>query len=486
MVGVHLNHIGNLKGPKGDKGDKGDTGTFASASAVSVPAEQSASVTMSGPETARHVAFEIPRGLPGVNAVANDTATAGYLAATDSATHAEAVALADGRIDSFMAAQRSHQVVGLFMGDSFTNNATGFPISESYTARSFIGWAKYRARALFTAVNRGVGGDHLPGMRDRLAADLTTYNPGFVHILGGINDPRQGQTLAASIQALDEMVEMVRERNIPLIIGTITGRNDSPTQAELDYYDALNRHIRGIRFPNVHVADYHAAFVDLSTSQGVDPAMVHDGLHPSARGHFAMGRILATILTKIFPVNEYLPARVGGEGNLLTNSRFLDGTVGENIPPTGWNQLSGAVTYSRQARTDVKGSWLVVDKAGDGTTPLQLASPYISLATIGAAVGSKIEVGVEREFSGGNPAATATGVDGIYVQWADNANASLGTVVYMAQGSNHPDFTPRDSISGVMTLLATVPANATQVRLIIQAFYSGQYRFDRAMLRLAQ
>lgn len=89
------------KGDKGDKGDRGDTGapgargdrgpqgvpgTISSASAESVSAESPAEVVMSGTVEVKHAHFKVPRGLPGVNAVENDTAVAAYVAAVDSDT----------------------------------------------------------------------------------------------------------------------------------------------------------------------------------------------------------------------------------------------------------------------------------------------------------------------------------------------------------------------------------------------------------------
>lgn len=86
MVRVTYKKIANLKGDKGDRGDKGATGTFAHASASSLAADKPASVSMSGPESNRSVHFGIPRGMPGVNAVANDEATATYIRGTDTNT----------------------------------------------------------------------------------------------------------------------------------------------------------------------------------------------------------------------------------------------------------------------------------------------------------------------------------------------------------------------------------------------------------------
>lgn len=72
--------------PKGDKGDKGPAGTLSSAGAVSVPADAPARVILSGTSEVLNALFEIPRGLPGVNGVANDAAMAILIAALDTET----------------------------------------------------------------------------------------------------------------------------------------------------------------------------------------------------------------------------------------------------------------------------------------------------------------------------------------------------------------------------------------------------------------
>jgi len=73
---------------QGAKGDKGLTGTIAYATAETIPADQPADAEMIGPESNRGAHFQIPRGLPGVNALANDEATATYISAEDSDTAA--------------------------------------------------------------------------------------------------------------------------------------------------------------------------------------------------------------------------------------------------------------------------------------------------------------------------------------------------------------------------------------------------------------
>lgn len=86
---VHYKWIGNLRGPvgkKGDKGDKGDTGTIDFAEAYSVASGEPADARMVRDWRGTGVAFDVPRGLPGVNAIPADEAVAAYVRAIDSET----------------------------------------------------------------------------------------------------------------------------------------------------------------------------------------------------------------------------------------------------------------------------------------------------------------------------------------------------------------------------------------------------------------
>ncbi len=86
MTGSETVKHAHFKLPRGEKGDQGVPGTLSSASAESVPADQQAEVIMSGTTEVKHAHFKLPRGLPGVNGVENDEAIATYIEANDSQT----------------------------------------------------------------------------------------------------------------------------------------------------------------------------------------------------------------------------------------------------------------------------------------------------------------------------------------------------------------------------------------------------------------
>lgn len=82
---------------------RGPAARITEVTAEEVPAGSDLTPILSGPDQNRKIGLKIPkgeRGLPGVNAVANDTATAGYLAAPDSESAAAARTLVDSQVDS--------------------------------------------------------------------------------------------------------------------------------------------------------------------------------------------------------------------------------------------------------------------------------------------------------------------------------------------------------------------------------------------------
>lgn len=94
MVTVTLKHIANIKG---DPGDRGPAGTFASVGITTIAAGEPARVVLSGPETAKHAQFFLPRGLPGVNGEVTDETLAVFVGSEDTETYA-AVAAAAARV----------------------------------------------------------------------------------------------------------------------------------------------------------------------------------------------------------------------------------------------------------------------------------------------------------------------------------------------------------------------------------------------------
>lgn len=119
MVTHQFKSLINIKGEPGKDGVQGPAGTFAAAYAHTLPASEEATVSMGGTETAKTVDFGIPRGLPGVNALANDAAVAAYVAATDTDTRSALEDVFTAK-DTFFFNAADHGVVG----DGVTDDTT--------------------------------------------------------------------------------------------------------------------------------------------------------------------------------------------------------------------------------------------------------------------------------------------------------------------------------------------------------------------------
>lgn len=85
---------------------RGPAARITSVTAESIPAEEPATVDMTGPDQNRQFKFKVPRGLPGVNALENDSAVAAYVAATDSDTGGAVRSVADERVDEVVHQQK--------------------------------------------------------------------------------------------------------------------------------------------------------------------------------------------------------------------------------------------------------------------------------------------------------------------------------------------------------------------------------------------
>lgn len=70
--------------PRGARGERGPAGSVASASAKSVPAGEQAAVRLTGTDEVKHMEIDVPRGLPGAEAMPTAEAVGAYLGASDS------------------------------------------------------------------------------------------------------------------------------------------------------------------------------------------------------------------------------------------------------------------------------------------------------------------------------------------------------------------------------------------------------------------
>ena len=148
-------------------------------------------------------------------------------------------------------------------------------IGDSITAR-------WRLQDFFRdePVNAGITGQTAEQIAARFGSDVVALKPATVVILAGSNDVRDGADLTAARDSVAAMAGMARANGIQPVVCTIP-----PMDGHMDDVRRYNAMLTSD--PQVPVScDYFGALTD---QQGNPlPAILHDGLHPSALGYLRM------------------------------------------------------------------------------------------------------------------------------------------------------------------------------------------------------
>jgi lysophospholipase L1-like esterase len=130
------------------------------------------------------------------------------------------------------------------------------------------------------AINKGIEGQSAQQIAARFNSDVIALQPATVVILAGSNDVRAGTDLTVTRDAVATMVAMANASGIRPVVCTIPPM-DGHMEDVKRYNDLLTTD------PQVQVScDYFRALTD---QQGNPlPAILHDGLHPSAVGYLRM------------------------------------------------------------------------------------------------------------------------------------------------------------------------------------------------------
>lgn len=387
------------------------------------------------------------------------------------------------RLDSFhVEAVRPQTIV--FLGDSLTEQGGMQPgVAAQIKPNSPWTWAVAALGQRFKVLkNAGIGGETTAQILARFDADVTTLNPGWVHILAGTNDMGSGTSGAkANIIA---MLDKADKAGIKAIIGTIPPRISSSYSGTMkaDTLE-LNRWIMALARtrPNVILADYFSALADTSgnfraTIAGWNPTS--DGVHLSATGGFATGIVLANALKEITtPAYPFAP--VAGAGlNLLNYADFSQGA--SNAAPTGWTvggSGAAAAVWSTPARADLPGTpWRqVVIANGGGSISL---SNNANIGTNGLAVGDTVNAYLEYDVSELDPAA-ASGSQAFHLAIKFWNGSSYTSTLSSLESFNSPNL----ARSGALFVPdVTVPTDTTVVTTEITIVGGGTYKLGRCGL----
>lgn len=301
MAGVRK-RLGSLLGPVGR------AAKIAAVTAESVGATTPPSVTVSGSDLNRTFHFKLQQGLPGVNAVENDAASAAYILSGMSETRAALDA-------TFL--QRPDRRRAVAYGDSITQN---FGYGPYVIAR--LGLNDY--------ISRGVAGRPMADGTANGAGGVTTVTQntdhglfGLVTIAHGTNDFKLNVPLGALGAVSDTVFDRTTFygafrhaighilKNSPLtrivLCTPLKRNNDGYTDESTntaghqlrDYAQAIREVGEMYGLP---VCDWYSNSGFNAWTLGV---LTYDGLHPSVIGHERLGLFMGDFIASIIGGTDY-------------------------------------------------------------------------------------------------------------------------------------------------------------------------------------
>ena len=159
-------------------------------------------------------------------------------------------------------------------------------------------------------VNEGIGGntitrdnlqppaDSPPGI-DRLDRDVLTHQ-GVTHVIlfMGTNDVRREASAAQVIAGLQDVIRRVKAKGLKIVGVTMIPRHNRPPAENNTGWNAAKTQIRNevnqwirTRAPFDAVIDFDKVVQDSRNADVIDPPFnCGDGIHPSPRGYYEMGR----------------------------------------------------------------------------------------------------------------------------------------------------------------------------------------------------
>jgi lysophospholipase L1-like esterase len=167
-------------------------------------------------------------------------------------------------------------------------------------------------------VNEGIGGntitreklqpppDSTPGL-ERLERDVLSHH-GVTHLVlfMGTNDARREASAAQIIAGTEDIVRRVKKAGLKIVGVTMIPRHNRPpadnntgwSEAKTRVRNAVNQWIR-TRAPFDAVIDFDKAVRDPGNADLMNPPFnCGDGIHPSPRGYYEMGRSVALNLVR--------------------------------------------------------------------------------------------------------------------------------------------------------------------------------------------
>ena len=152
-------------------------------------------------------------------------------------------------------------------------------------------------------INRGIGGQTTPQMKQRFMQDVVELKPKAVVVLAGINDIAQNTgyiSIPDIASNIEDMVALAKTNNIKVVICSVLPANYFPWRPQIQPADkviGLNKLLKEIAHKNeVIYLDYYTEMVD--DKKGLKDAYTTDGVHCTIEGY----RVMEVLIEKCLKI----------------------------------------------------------------------------------------------------------------------------------------------------------------------------------------
>ena len=372
------------------------------------------------------------------------------------------------------------------LGDSRLNNAGKDGTSENIGPLHWACMMSGQRLSFQTRYNFGVGGYTTADIIANTLSPACASLPSSMFVLCGTND-RATLTLSQTIANIETIVAKLVQSGKDVYLMAELPRGDAtftPTytltgQQLLDHL-AVRDYILSMRGRHkVYVCDpWPDCALRTSTSGGILTGITIDGLHQNTRGAYLMSKCIAAQIIGRYPVAPIFQPVTNAAGSVWLNTNpMLDGsatvplgsTGGSGVAGTGWTEgvgsTIGGITRVYSKTAEGYQQIVIGGTAASGSDPQMDLLRQTGLQSVITA-GRDVYAVAEMSLAANNSNLIALQL-GIQVTKADTTNQ----YVWDGELYTSASLLPTDAISGVWkTEPITVPAGATDVRLMIRAY----------------
>jgi lysophospholipase L1-like esterase len=271
----------------------------------------------------------------------------------------------------------------VYAGDSITAASQSSLTYPAFFPRGYATWAQmfsgHRAYHGYRA-NQGVSGNRTNQLLARFSDVITELQLSplgqrlCVLLIGtnDISDNTASGTITANIASMLSQLRAVGSRIILLKVLPRGAVGATMTGTQIAIWEAVNSWIASQAAPDLTVIDAESVIGNMDASHTLAAGMSNDNLHPTARGAYRIGQLVANAINSFVASADVLPTSAGDQTNALSGiNPFFTGTSGTasngatGTVATGWT-VSAANSLTGQTAIRTFASSVITHPQGYG------------------------------------------------------------------------------------------------------------------------